>query len=103
MRTDKLEISLLIRISKKSFINENVVNQPAGSNQKDLWDSMKLLLGNKKSKYATPCDLTCDSLNYHLTSIGSTISQSLFQYGPIWKETESIYDFIVQGQMYPIP
>ena len=59
---------------------------------------MKLLLGSKKSKDATPCDLTFDrlSLNDHFTSIGSAINQSLSQYGPIWKGTESIYDFTFQ-------
>ena len=54
---------------------------------------MKLLLGNKKSQDATPCDLTCYSLKDHFTSNGSAISQSLSQYGPILKGTESIYDF----------
>ena len=73
-----------IRLAKKAYLIDHLAVQP-GADQKDIWKSIKFLLGDKRSNSVIPSSLNCTLLNDHFTSIGSQLCNSMSMYDPIWK------------------
>ena len=81
------DINYQIKVKKEKFFNEAAKDT---KNTKTIWNSLKLVLGNRKAAASPPPELTPNRFNNYFTEIGGKLFKSFINdiaTSP-WKESK---------------
>ena len=86
-----------IKCAKRSYFENDLLSSTCNQS-KSIWESVKLVLGNKKSNNPVHKDIVSNELNEYFANIGQKLNKPLKHYKPIWRGPDSIYEF----KFYPV-
>ena len=84
------EVSNLIKMKKKEYFMSKLTS---AKNSKEMWNTMKEIIPNKRNNNSIPPEMNADSFNEYFSTIGLSLAKQHADMGIQWKNPDTLYDF----------